>query len=316
MLLLGPGESGKSTFFKQMKILARAGGYTETELQRYKTVIFTNCISQMQLLCEIAFQEGVELSEECKEAARKVLEWPRGGESWNAEVCDVIRLLWEDKGLKKLYHESLHQMNESAEYFFENLERFRDPEGYNPTKQDVLRARVRSSGIEEAEFKFEELNFRMLDVGGQRSERRKWIHCFDGVTVVLFCASLSEYDQVLREDAATPRVKESLQLFDEIVNSPWFRKTPVVLFLNKTDLFLEKIKHVPLTTCVCFKDYKGRTPEDAMEYIQHQFQSLPSDKGKAIYVHFTCAVNTENVEVVFRVVKETLLREILNNFVP
>lgn len=46
----------------------------------------------------------------------------------------------------------------------------------------------------------------MLDVGGQRSERRKWIHCFDGVTVVLFCASLSEYDQVLREDMTQVRM--------------------------------------------------------------------------------------------------------------
>jgi hypothetical protein len=36
MLLLGPGESGKSTLFKQMKILAREGGYSEAELVRYK----------------------------------------------------------------------------------------------------------------------------------------------------------------------------------------------------------------------------------------------------------------------------------------
>ena len=205
----------------------------------------------------------------------------------------MIRALWDDKGMKELYHRSLDQMNESAEYFFDSLERFQDADSYNPTKQDVLRVRVRSSGIEEAEFKFEELNFRMLDVGGQRSERRKWIHCFDAVTVVLFCASLSEYDQVLREDAATPRMKESLQLFDEIVNSPWFRKTPVVLFLNKIDLFKEKIQQVPLTTCVCFKDYKGKSTDDALQYIQKQFTNLPQDKGKAIYVHFTCAVNTE-----------------------
>ena len=95
----------------------------------------------------------------------------------------------------------------------------------------------------------------MLDVGGQRSERRKWIHCFDCVTAVLFCASLSEYDQTLREDDTQNRMKESLLLFDEICNSPWFRDTAFILFLNKTDLFRDKIQRVPLT--VCFPQYNG-----------------------------------------------------------
>lgn len=40
---------------------------------------------------------------------------------------------------------------------------------------------------------------RMVDVGGQRSERRKWIHCFDNVTSIIFLAAVSEYDQVLYE---------------------------------------------------------------------------------------------------------------------
>ena len=39
----------------------------------------------------------------------------------------------------------------------------------------------------------------MFDVGGQRSERKKWIHCFESVTSIIFCTALSEYDQVLLE---------------------------------------------------------------------------------------------------------------------
>lgn len=49
---------------------------------------------------------------------------------------------------------------------------------------------------------------RMFDVGGQRSERKKWIHCFEGVTCIIFIAALSAYDMVLVEDdevvSATP----------------------------------------------------------------------------------------------------------------
>jgi guanine nucleotide-binding protein G(i) subunit alpha len=40
----------------------------------------------------------------------------------------------------------------------------------------------------------------MFDVGGQRSERKKWIHCFENVTSIIFCVALSEYDQVLLEE--------------------------------------------------------------------------------------------------------------------
>ena len=42
----------------------------------------------------------------------------------------------------------------------------------------------------------------MFDVGGQRSERKKWIHCFENVTSIIFCVALSEYDQVLLEESS------------------------------------------------------------------------------------------------------------------
>lgn len=73
-------------------------------------------------------------------------------------------------------------------------------EHYIPTDQDILRARLRTTGISETIFDLGQLTYKMFDVGGQRSERKKWIHVFDNVQVVLFLAAISGYDQVLVED--------------------------------------------------------------------------------------------------------------------
>lgn len=95
----------------------------------------------------------------------------------------------------------------------------------------------------------------MFDVGGQRSERKKWIHCFEGVTAIIFCVALSGYDLVLAEDEEMNRMIESMKLFDSICNSKWFVETSIILFLNKKDLFEEKIPRSPLT--ICFPEYTG-----------------------------------------------------------
>lgn len=70
-----------------------------------------------------------------------------------------------------------------------------------PDNQDILRARLRTTGITETSFEIGHLNLRMMDVGGARSERKKWIHCFDGVQCLLFVVPLSGYDQRLVEDS-------------------------------------------------------------------------------------------------------------------
>lgn len=72
--------------------------------------------------------------------------------------------------------------------------------GYQPTDQDVLRSRVKTTGITETTFLVDELTYRLYDVGGQRSERKKWIHCFENVNAIVFLVAISEYDQVLVED--------------------------------------------------------------------------------------------------------------------
>jgi hypothetical protein len=65
---------------------------------------------------------------------------------------------------------------------------------------------VKSTGISETTFDIGELQYRMFDVGGQRSERKKWIHCFENVMAIIFMVALSEFDKVLIEDESMVRI--------------------------------------------------------------------------------------------------------------
>ncbi|KAL6461999.1 hypothetical protein MHYP_G00301440 [Metynnis hypsauchen] len=114
---------------------------------------------------------------------------------------------------------------------------------YVPTEMDVLRVRIRTTGVIETQFKVKHLVFRLYDVGGQRTERRKWISCFEDVRAVLFVVALSGYDMTLVEDPSVNRLQESLKLFSSICNNVFFRSTSMILFMNKIDLFQEKILH-------------------------------------------------------------------------
>jgi len=307
LLLLGTGESGKSTVFKQMKIIQLNGGYTPDELATYKYIIFGNCITQMKTIIYAMDQLETPLKDpENAKRRERISRIPAGGDAWNQQIAEDIKALWADEGIQTVYEkrDEAYQLNDSAKYFFDNLDRFMAAD-YQPTQDDVLRARVRTTGIEEAEFTFSDCAFRMVDVGGQRSERRKWIHCFDSVTAVLFCASLNEYDQKLREDESQNRMIESLLLFEEMSNIQWFRTVPFILFLNKKDLFEDKIKRVPLTTC--FPNYTGGPNfEAASNFIIQRFLEKNQSPHET-FPHLTCAIDTENIDLIFKAVRKTIV---------
>uniref|UniRef100_A0A672KR23 Guanine nucleotide binding protein (G protein), alpha inhibiting activity polypeptide 2a n=2 Tax=Sinocyclocheilus grahami TaxID=75366 RepID=A0A672KR23_SINGR len=153
----------------------------------------------------------------------------------------------------------------------------------------------------------------MFDVGGQRSERKKWIHCFEGVTAIIFCVAMSAYDLVLAEDEEMNRMHESMKLFDSICNNKWFTETSIILFLNKKDLFEQKITHSPMT--ICFPEYAGANNYDeAAEYIRTKFEDLNKKKEtKEIYPHFTCATDTKNVQFVFDAVTDVIIKNNLKD---
>ena len=201
-----------------------------------------------------------------------------------------------------------YQLNDSTRYFWERAAEILKTD-YLPSPQDILRARVRTTGIVQQNFKIGESQYTMFDVGGQRNERRKWIHCFDNVTAVIFVTAISEYDQVLYEDENTNRMDEALMLFDQILNHPSFSKTSMILFLNKRDLFAEKLKKKDLTcwieSCTAGKDYDA-----AIDFIKKKFLEKNKEPEKRqVYVHPTCATDTTNVQIVMDSVFDIILKE-------
>jgi len=217
--------------------------------------------------------------------------------------------IWADPAIKEICARPSPDFNvaDSAAYFLDNLSRISDPE-YVPNPQDILRARSRTTGAKEIQFLVDGYTFRIVDVGGQRSERRKWASCFEDVTAVIFCVSLSEYDMTLAEDHSQNRMHESLLLFKNICNSTWFANTPIIIFLNKRDIFVEKIKTIDLK--VCFPDYDGgKDYDNATAFINKQFLGMNENPKKLLYTHFTCATDTDNIIVVFKAVKDIVLRQ-------
>ena len=170
-----------------------------------------------------------------------------------------------------------------------------------------------------------------MDVGGQRSERKKWIHCFDGVQCLMFLVALSGYDQCLVEDQNAVRcnlrcsqsftkfsqnqMHEAMMLFESLVNGEWFKTKPIILFLNKVDLFRAKIAKSPISAH--FPDYHGKaTDEEAgKKYFADRFRGINRTADREIYIHYTNATDTTLLKATMQSVQDMIIQKNLNNLI-
>ncbi|CAA3009195.1 guanine nucleotide-binding protein alpha-1 subunit [Olea europaea var. sylvestris] len=334
LLLLGAGDSGKSTIFKQIKLLFQSG-FDEAELKGYTPVIHANVYQTIKILHdgakELAQTEEDPLkytiSDENKENGEKLAEI--GGRldypCLTKELAEEIEALWRDNAIQETYSRGNElQVPDCTQYFMENLQRLSDT-NYVPTKEDVLYARVRTTGVVEIQFspvgqkKRSGEVYRLFDVGGQRNERRKWIHLFEGVTAVIFCVAISEYDRTLFEDDNKNRMTETKELFEWVLKQPCFEKTAFMLFLNKFDLFEKKVLQVPLNVCEWYKDYQpvstGKQEiEHAYEFVKKKFEELyfqstaPECVDRVFKIYRTTALDQKLIKKTFKLVDETLRR--------
>ncbi|KAH9321129.1 hypothetical protein KI387_015768, partial [Taxus chinensis] len=206
ILLLGAGESGKSTIFKQIRVLFQTG-FGEAERRNYTSVIHANVYQSIKIL----YDGSKEFSDTEEDSAKYVIspankeigemlseiggrpDYPRLTE----RLAQDIEAIWNDDAIQETYLRANElQVPDCTQYLMENLHRLAQSD-YLPTQEDVLYSRVRTTGVAEIQFspvgenrKNDEC-YRLFDVGGQRNERKKWIHLFEGVTAVIFCAAIS-----------------------------------------------------------------------------------------------------------------------------
>ncbi|ELT99645.1 hypothetical protein CAPTEDRAFT_227716 [Capitella teleta] len=314
LLLLGAGESGKSTLVKQMKIIYTSG-FSENELMAFRPAVLDNLLFSMKFVLSGMGMLRINLERPYNRAnAQIILSCQRCYDDHLIILPNVavsLQSLWKDGGVRRAISRGYEfELNDSAIYYFENMHRLCS-EKFVPTVTDVLRARVRTQGVIETCFKFRHCMFRMFDVGGQRSERRKWIHCFDNVHAIIFVAALSGYDMTLAEDPSINRLEESLRIFKQICSIPFFRRAILILFLNKMDLFTDKITRFNRHLKYYFHNFKGPIHEaqPAAEFIRDMFISHAIEAGKHhVYSHVTTATDTNQVQSVFCQVVEGIVQ--------
>ncbi|KAF9941530.1 hypothetical protein BGZ67_004810 [Mortierella alpina] len=309
LLLLGAGEAGKTTIIKQMKLM-HASGFSLAEREAFRGFVFANMVGAMQSMIMAMDEHRVPFADRENEKYVAIFrETPRitNGTPFPPQYQQAIKDLWKDASVQQIYQLGhTYALADNVKYFFDAVDRIYDP-SYIPDDADILRCRVKSTGITETTFHIGSLTYRMFDVGGQRSERKKWIHCFEGVTAVLFLVAISGYDQCLVEDKDANQMEEALMLFDQICNSQWFIDTAMIMFMNKTDIFRAKIKYSSIRTC--FPDYTGPEGdyEQALEFFRARFMRLNRSENKEVYVHYTDATDTNLLRNIMDSVNDIIL---------
>ncbi|KXN65642.1 heterotrimeric G protein alpha subunit B [Conidiobolus coronatus NRRL 28638] len=292
LLLLGAGEAGKSTVLKQMRLIHNHV-FTEDERNSYTKVIWYNILITMQQIQTYMEENNIEPSNKSLTISQPSLPNSMFDIGSPEVYSDWIVNSWKDPKVKQVYG-GLKEGEVNMNYFFDKASDILIA-SYTPNDQDILNTRVKTTGITETLFSMNQVNYRLVDVAGQRSERRKWIHCFDNVRAILYVAAISEYDQVLREDKAINRVQEALTLFESISNSEWFINTPTILFLNKDH----------------FPQFTGNPTnlDEVCDFFQKLFLKLHNNPKNQAYPHFTHATDTKQMKHVIESINDIVMNQ-------
>jgi len=240
---------------------------------------------------------------------------------WTENFTSAIKKLWEEsKTLSMVHHQlsSVHQLQiPHLEYLMKNLDNYLNPE-YVPTNDDILRSRQRTTGSNEICFVREKNAWTLVDLGGQFCEREKWIKYLgelqnvdevqqkSPIAYIAFIA-LDEFDVKCNEEPTKTKFMFSLEVICKFSKIPEAQTLLPIVFLNKVDLFEEKLKTESGMSGFKkhFPDFKGDTFADASKFIEEYVSTkleaeLGGDRAEDIPVKITCALDGVLMDKIFQ----------------
>jgi len=285
----------------------------DTEVAGALQLVRWNTLTCAQTLVSRLKSENVKLPEGwTKEMEAKILNTDR----LTPEIAQIIVTLTKFDSVKFIIKEHGDEMEfapgaEGARFFFEHVTKYVDDK-YKPDIEDLMRARQKTTGIKQYNLTCNGADFVLLDVGGQESERKKWVSVFEEVTMVIFLVAVNEYDMYLEENGAKNRMVDSLQLWLNLTRCSFLRDKPFVLFLNKSDLLQKKIDKNPVSNFfdgyedfVAKQSQKNTAYDNSWLFFKEQFLSK-YEGTKKVTVHLTSALDTKACKKIWMTLVEEL----------
>ncbi|EIM79929.1 G-alpha-domain-containing protein [Stereum hirsutum FP-91666 SS1] len=232
-----------------------------------------------------------------------------------------IRALWADPIVQEVLAKRGVKMEDQPGFFLDEVDRIATRD-YEPSDDDVVKARLRTTGVQEYHFLFEKgseagREWIMYDVGGARSYRSAWYPYFMDVNAIIFLAPISVFDEPLAEDRKVNRLEDSFLLWKAVCSSRLLSKVQLILFLNKCDLLQRKLKRG--SQLRQYIPTYGDRPNDlanVAKYFRQQFREMSrrySPEQRSFYSFLTSVVDVKSTAVTLGTVREGILRNHLAN---
>jgi hypothetical protein len=179
---------------------------------------------------------------------------------------------------------------------------------YTPSIEDTLWNYVRTSGIHGISLQGQITKYipdtqdiKIVDIGGRRSERKKWIQAFDGVSTLFFFVDISGYDETLAEARNDNKMQESLLLFTSLCMSRSFAQTPITLIFHYMDKLERKIAEGRYPKMQYESDKRDLcTVEGVRDYYTRKFLELDNRSvERSTSVHYTSIYDLDKLGNIF-----------------